>query len=187
MFAGFVGKNYQPDKDILIIGINPGGGSDKYMRTKEKEDEIFYRPLRDFKSTDPRVAKAILTAFEKINDTFLHVVKKWNLRNILDPTLNAAKTDINSIAYINVVPYRTREDKLPPSQARSYSWTRIVEPSLDILRPNVVITLGKKAHNVIHELLQEDVKYFCIPRTIGDTYISNDAKKILGDIQQYFK
>jgi hypothetical protein len=174
MFSGFVGKDYQPNCGFLVLAINPGGGGDAYNK-RIPEDEIFYPLLHALKAAP---AESADDAFEAVNTAFVPIVKAWNLWRILGPTLDAAGTNLDAIAYMNVVPYRTRNDKMPPAAARKIAWELIIDPSISLLRPHAIIALGKKAGSVVENLLPCDIRYYCVPRTIGDSWISDDAKKV---------
>ncbi|MNW02048.1 hypothetical protein D3C71_1977770 [compost metagenome] len=76
---------------------------------------------------------------------------------------------------MNVVPYRTRQDKMPPVAARKEAWQRIIEPTLELLKPSAVVTLGKKAGLVVEMLYSGERYLYCVPRTIGDSWVSEDA------------
>ena len=103
------------------------------------------------------------------------MVMAWNLWRILSPTLLAAGATMETTAYMNVVPYQTRGDKMPPVAAQRCSWAKIVEPTLSVLRPRAIVTLGKKAGSVVGRLYSGARPVFCVPRTIGDTYVSDAA------------
>ena len=171
MFAGYVGRLYEPGKGLLLLAINPGGGGDKYTK-RTPEDEIFFPLLIDFKFTK---GTGVQKAFERVNESFVPIVKRWNLWRILEPTLEAAGKTIEDVAYMNVVPYRTRGDTMPPTTARNTAWRLVVEPTLSILNPEAVITLGKKAGGVVEKLYAGDRHLYCVPRTIGDSWISEEA------------
>jgi hypothetical protein len=172
MFAGYVGKMFRPQSGLLLLAINPGGGGDAYVR-RTPEDEVFYPLLAAFKAATP---SAIMESFERVNAAFVPIVKGWNLWRILGPTLDAAGRTLDEVAYMNVVPYRTRGDKLPPVAARRAAWGLVVEPTLAVLKPRAIVTLGKKADSVVSELSTAGVQKFCVPRTIGDSYVSADAE-----------
>jgi len=174
MFAGYVGTGYVPGKGYLLLAINPGGGGDAYTQ-RIPEDEVFYPLLHDFKAANEG---SKVRAFEAINAAFMLIVKEWNLWRILRPTLDAAGIRIDEVAYMNVVPYRTRGDKKPRVAARRASWNQVVEPTLALLEPRAIISLGKKAGSVIDELMEGEVLTYCVTRTIGDSYISEDAKTV---------
>jgi hypothetical protein len=174
MFAGYVGNSYLPGQGLLLLAINPGGGGDAYTQ-RNSEDEVFYPLLHAFKAAND---DSVLGAFETVNEAFDPIVRGWNLWRILGPTLGAAGVNIHEVAYMNVVPYRTRGDKMPPVAARRASWEKIIEPTLNLLAPKAIITLGKKAGSVVDALMQGDVPVYCVPRTIGDSYISEQAKVV---------
>ena len=171
MFAGYIGRDYTPGKGLVLLAINPGGGGDAYTR-RIPEDEVFYPQLIAFKNAQ---GSDVLPAFEAVNEAFVPIVKGWNLWRILKPTLDAAEAGIEEVAYMNVVPYRTREDKMPPVAARRTAWSEIIQPTLELLTPRAIITLGKKAGTVVDALSQSDLLNYCVPRTIGDSYVSDGA------------
>lgn len=174
MFSGYVGADYEAGRGLLLVAINPGGGGDAYNR-RIPEDEILYPVLAAFKNA---TAQEVLRRFEEVNEAFARVVRNWNLWRILAPTLEAAGMQLSEVAYINVVPYRTREDKMPPARARAVGWELVVRPTLRLLRPRAIVTLGKKAGSVVEPFVPADISMFCVPRTIGDSYVSEEARAI---------
>ncbi len=179
MFAGFVGRSYSSGVGILLLAINPGGGGDAY-RSRTEEDEQFYPLLRAFKRATPEHA---LEAFERVNETFAEIVRRWNVWKIIEPTLEAAAKALDEVAYMNLVPYRTRADKLPPVAARRTAVKRIVEPTIDLLGPRAIVALGKKA-GTIQDIWQPDVPMYCVRRTIGDTYVHAEAAQTLAEMRR---
>ncbi len=131
MFAGFVGRRYRTGAGIVLLAINPGGGGDAY-RSRTGEDEHFYPLLRAFKRATQEHA---LEAFERVNETFAEIVRCWNVWKIIEPTLEAAGKALDEVAYMNLVPYRTRANKMPPVAARIAAVKRFVEPTIDLLVP----------------------------------------------------
>ena len=67
---------------------------------------------------------------------------------------------------------------MPPVSARQAAWSRIIAPTLALLRPRAVVALGKKAGSIVEPLLNSSIEYYCVPRTIGDSYVSDQARKI---------
>ena len=174
MFAGYVGKRYTPGQGIVILGINPGGGGDAYV-ARTAEDELFYPTLAEFKGAQ---SQHVLTAFERVNEAFVSIVQAWNLWRILAPTLEAAGRDISEAVYMNVIPYRTRGDKLPTAEARHSAWNKVVAPTLALLLPRAIVTLGKKAGAIVDALAPRHLERYCVPRTIGDSYVSEQARAV---------
>jgi hypothetical protein len=172
MFAGYVGKDYVPG-DCLIVPINPGGGGNSARNSQE--DDRFYELLRAFKNSNNENLK---TGFEAINQAFVPLVQTWPIWTILEPTIQAAGRKLNHIAYLNAVPYRTRENDNPPTAARRNAWDAIVAPSLEILRPGKIIAIGKTLFNqVIKEYYKGEADIYCVRRIRGDHGIHKDAQK----------
>ena len=181
MFAGFAGKNYKKN-GVVLFGVNPGGGGDGYK--KHPRDDELYSQLKIFKNCNK---KSSLIEFEKINVIFLPILKEWNLWNILLPTLEALNINENDIVYLNAIPYRTRENKKPPVYAQNISWSKIMQPTLNILKPKLIVCLGKKVGEIINRFNKNsEWNLIIIPRTNGDRYISEEAKKILQELQNEY-
>ena len=180
MFAGYVGPNYEPGVGIILLAVNPGGGGDVYA-TRTAADELLYPLLRKFKAAD---GLEVLESFERINAAFARIVKDWNLWRILRPTLEAADVAIEEVAFMNIVPYRTRNDRMPPVAAARTAWTRIIEPSLYVLAPRAVVAMGKKAGHLVEKLHSGKEPVYCVPRTNGDRYVSDEARLVHQKIRQ---
>ncbi|MBX7134183.1 MAG: hypothetical protein K1X67_16040 [Fimbriimonadaceae bacterium] len=174
MFAGFVGTRYTPGEGIVLLAINPGGGGDAYTE-RTAEDRVFFPLLERFKAAR---GHAVPSAFEAVNQAFAPIVRGWNLWRILGPTLEAAGLTLEEVAYMNLVPYRTRGDKMPPVAAQQAAWTRIIQPTLGVLEPRAIVTLGKKAGSVVDRFHAGGLHAYCVPRTIGDTRISDEARAV---------
>ena len=173
MFAGYVGVDWKPAVGLLLLAINPGGGGDAY-ESRTSEDQKFIPLLTRFKETEP---SEVLESFELVNRAFMRIVKGWGIwKKILDPTLNAAGVALEDVAYLNIVPYRTRNNQMPPAAARERAWKRIVEPSLELLAPRAIVAMGQKAGNVVERWYVGNRDVYCVPRTNGDRYVSDKAK-----------
>ena len=175
MFAGYVGADYRSGSGLLLLAINPGGGGDAYER-RTAEDQVFIPLLMKFKEAGPT---EIVESFERVNTVFMRIVRGWKIWTILEPTLDAAGVALEDVAYMNIVPYRTRGNKTPPAAVRERAWKRIVEPSLDLLAPRAIVAIGKKAGNVMGRWYAGDRPVYCVPRTNGDRYVSAEAKSVL--------
>jgi hypothetical protein len=180
MFAAYVGKGYIPGEGTLIIGINPGGGGEKNRYGPSGHDKIFYPVVRRF------IASGAIKDFDHIVTVFPEVVPHWGIWAIMSPVLYAAWRPIEDIAYMNMVPYRTRNDGLPKAAARNASWEHVTGPSLDVLNPRTIVTLGKGASDMLGHFNGEDraANYYCIKRLRGDSGIHPEAKETLRKMRQ---
>jgi hypothetical protein len=178
MTIGYVGKNYERGKGIMLLGINPGGGGVKFASGRSAEDKLFYPNLYEFKATGS------LESLAQINKAYTQVLPLWNLWRILGPTIEAAGRTFDEIAYMNVVPYRTRDDKTPPVATQRQSWTHIVEPTLELLQPNAMVSLGMKAGKVVQRFHTGDQRHYCVQRTIGDSWVCEQALSTFEDMRR---
>ncbi len=127
----------------------------------------------------PATAAIVL---EQVFQTYISVLPTWNLWRIVGPILTALDTDINSIAFLNAVPFRTKGDNKPPVHAQKSSWERMIVPLLSVLEPSRIVALGKKAGGVIERYRTDDWELVTVPRTNGDTYLSLEAQSVLATL-----
>jgi hypothetical protein len=179
MFQGFVGRRYAPGGTVLMA-INPGGGGDAYAR-RTAEDEVFFPLLEALRGANPDDS---LHQLDALSAAFPAIVRGWNLWRILGPTIDAAGSSLDEIAYLNCVPYRTRGDRMPRVSAQRAAWELTTQPILESLQPRLILALGKKAGGVLLRFYSGSADRFCIPRTVGDTYLSAEALEVLTAVKQ---
>ena len=178
-FLGFCGTGYKKG-GVVIFGINPGGGGDAYASRTPQDNELI--PLIErFVVAE---ASAADSAFEVMCTNYSAQVQRWNLWRILSPTLEACRTTIDNACYLNLFPYRTAKDAKPSSRALRVAWRDVVAPLLEALEPSRLVALGKKAGGIAERLHTAPPPLYVVPRTIGDTYVSADAKQVLAAIRE---
>jgi hypothetical protein len=183
MTPGFVGRAYRPG-GLVFMGINPGGGGDAY-KVRTSEDEVFYRALGQFTSAD---SANLDTAFDRLTEVFQQVVQRWNLWRIFSAALEAAGSSLGDVAYLNAVPYRTRQDTTPPASAKDRAWYLITGPTLSLLKPSLIVSLGRKTGVVLDQkakrgALDPTVVTLTIERSIGDRRITPKAQSQLQELR----
>lgn len=181
MFAGYVGADYQQG-GVVLLAINPGGGGDKYLY-RTPEDQRLYPLLSAFKGASP---DETLNRFESINNELAKVIRRWNLRKIIDPTLAAAGVSFSEVCYLSAVPYRTQENKTPSVGAKAAAWQKIIAPTLHLLQPKTIIALGMKAGDVLNRHYHGSAKTYHIERSNGDNSIKPAAQATLKEIHKDF-
>lgn len=178
-FLGFCGERWQPGGTVLLA-INPGGGGASYQSRNPHDAELI--PLiQEFKNSATDTAHS---AFMRMCSSYQEQVQNWNLWRILGPTLEACACSLDQVCYLNIFPYRTARDAKPSQPALRNAWAHITQPLLASLKPGRLVALGKKAGNVAAELYTPPPRLFVIPRTIGDTYISEEAHVVLGQLRR---
>ena len=173
---GFIGENYRTGGDILI-GINPGGGGDAHRRTAE---DSLLLPMIAALRTEEASFEAAKTAFGQ----YAANMRTWNLWRIVEPVLDACGRNQSEVAYFNWCPFRTRMDAMPYAPAMRRCFEIYLAPLITKLEPGRVIALGKKVGNWVEKEKFSDVPRFVVPRTIGDSYLSDEARRVLAIIRQ---
>lgn len=178
MFPGYVGLDYEPG-GVVLVAINPAGGTDRFRATPG--DRVLIPQLRRLR--DARTDTDRLKAFEEANRLFLQVVPEWNIwTNVALPVLRTLKVEPSRVAYLNLVPYRTRKNTMPPAEARTRAWTRVTKPTLDLLAPGRIVTLGKKVDGPFSRLYAGTADRICIPRMNGDWGLPPEARDVLRNL-----
>lgn len=178
-FLGFAGASYRSG-GLVLLAINPGGGREAYVRRTTQDEELI--PLIEaFVTAEPSARDS---AFRSMSSVYSLQAQSWNLRRILMPTIEACGRHIDEICYLNCFPYRTARDALPAVTAVNESWRQVVAPLLDALAPRQIIALGKKAGNVAASRYVGAAAFAVVPRTIGDTRISQEAQVVLNYLRQ---
>jgi hypothetical protein len=176
---GWVGSDYLPG-GLLIMAANPGGGGDAY-RPAYGDAELYGSFAR------LKVARSrpdMLAAFEAMSLLYQRLTTGHNISLPLQAILHHSKVTSDECAFLNVFPFRTREDKWPGAPARAAAMHKVVERQLSILRPSRLVCLGLKSHaEAIRYLRHYDLAMYGIPRTIGDRRIHPDAVRELQRLQ----
>lgn len=179
---GWVGAHYRPGGAVLV-GINPGGGTAAYVQPRPDDREL-YALLRHFRQAQD--APAIRAAFNALCDGWITIQStRHNIRRPIGLVLDALGLTVQHIAFLNLVPFRTAEDKMPPTDVIRRCWNMASGPQLAALSPARVIFLGKKAADAFNRLsfaisgAQIDV----YPRTNGDTYVTAEAQDLLNRLK----
>jgi len=179
MFPGYVGSRYEPGGAVLLA-INPGGGKAAY-KARTPADERFYPLMEAFQWCTP---DALLARYEAMNAGWVAGMRAWNLRRIIEPVLDALDCTVDRVVFLNAVPYRTREDRLPSAYARRQAWGRVTEPLLQVLQPGIIVALGQKAGDVLNQQYRGTARTFTVQRSNGDTYLTPKALEVLARIRE---
>jgi uracil-DNA glycosylase len=95
---------------------------------------------------------------------------QWNLvRFIVTPILKGLNLSFSQVAYVNLVKWRTRNERMSAGLVRR-SWELHTQPQLDLLRPSAVICLGQATQNELHRVADELPFNKTIPRVRRDCY-----------------
>jgi len=169
---GWIGEGWR--QGTVLIGINPGGGGDAYRRNPT--DDQLYTLLRAFRDAEECDRER---AFSQLSSTWMAVQRTHSIWRVISAVLEATGESEREIGFMNVVPFRTRMDKLPSRAELMAAWQLAAKPQLDALQPKRIICLGKKAWDVLVRFEEVKDKLVLIKRGIGDSYIPSESQATL--------
>lgn len=171
---GWVGPAWA--SGTLLVGINPGGGGDAYQRNRT--DDLLYSVLREFR--DAKNLTAQMQAFDRLSLVWSDIQRGHNIWRIIKPILDATGESVQNIAFMNILPFRTRGDAAAPAAVLRTAWSKAAEPQIRALSPKRIISLGKKAWDVIaREKVPGSAQLILFKRRIGDSYIPRESVAVL--------
>ena len=171
---GWVGAQWA--QGTLLVGINPGGGGDNYRRNSSDDD--LYKLLRAFRDAESSESQQL--AFERMCAAWTRIQRGHNIWRVVGKILESTGEAENEIAFMNVLPFRTRMDKAPTSKDLQRAWDSVALPQIQALRPRRIISLGKKAWDVMARRdLPTESGLILFKRGIGDSYIPQDSQEVL--------
>lgn len=162
-FVGFCGPHYRKC-GVVLLAINPGGGGDAYASRTPQDSELIAL-IDGFIAAAPAAAPS---AFERMCASYAAQVQTWNLWRILRLTMEACRTTVEHVCYLNAFPYRTAKDARPASQALNITWLEVVAPLLQALQPSLMIALGKKLVALLNATTEAPHRYSSC-RALGAT------------------
>ena len=146
--VGMVGKKYRPG-GLTILSVNPAGGKADYE--PEPDDNRMYKRLKRLRN-----ATDVIDAFKKSNRACSKSYPHWgSMTRFCDQVLEAVRKDIHDIAFLHVVPFRTKDDKgyemLTSKERRSYlnnGYNKLLKKQLDTLSPERIVAMDKPSNEI---------------------------------------
>jgi hypothetical protein len=170
---GWVGKNWKSG-GTLLMAINPGGGGDNYR--VNPTDARLYGLIRDFRAA--RSAEERGAGLRKLSDAWIQIQASHNIRRIIDAVFKALGTDAHQTAFLNVLPFRTREDR--PARV----WDTVTKHQVAALAPRRIVALGCKAYDALLAAeADEEYEIVLLKRAIGDSRITPHAQGVLDQLR----
>lgn len=177
-YLGFVGRGYRQG-GTLLVAANPGGGGDSQSKTDG--DAHLEKALLALRDAHPPQSGGLAALLDEAASAYIEQVKVIPLQRIIYPVLKAAKVDLADIAFLNVFPYRTRDNAPPPSRLVRVASNEISKPLVDALAPSRIFFLGSGMGKVAAEVIHAD-KVYVLKRARGDSYLPPETKKLLSGL-----
>jgi len=155
---GYVGRSYRPG-GLILIGQNPGNGGDGLTLPDRCQYQLLYN-LRNAKGSSDRVK-----AYRKLMDTLeTEVMITWKIvQNVVIQLLHDLGITFDKVAYLNLMKFRTKDNRPPPSKLYERSWPITVE-QLNALSPGLVVALGRGAYRKFKSRYHGSANHDCVTR-----------------------
>lgn len=152
---GFIGPNYGPG-GVLILSINPAGGKDN--RVSGPDDKRMYAAFRTLAAASDEL---LVPAFHDLNRLILAQMPGWRVFNQhTSPVLDALDVRLEQVAYVYVVPFRTRDDQGAkiPSDVVDRAYRTGLADQLSVLNPGVIIAIDRHSERVARQFSASKAK-----------------------------
>ena len=157
---GFVGANYRSG-GLVILSVKPAGGEEDFF-SDPKSDAVYesFMELRD--SENP------LEVFEESNRAVLRSISQWGaVARACDRILTAVDKVYDDIAFLYVVPFRTRSDSAS-SVKKTYlenGYSKHLKRQLGLLFPGHIVAIYKDSKEAAEKFREDcnpgvDVFYY---------------------------
>ena len=176
---GWVGPNWAPG-GTLLMGINPGGGGDDY-RVNPHDAEL-YDLIRALRDADGEAA--CVAALASLSAAWISIQATHSISRVINAVLAAVGQKESQSAFMNVLPFRTRENKPARKDELRRAWDLATGPQVAALQPRRIVALGRRAYDALLAA-GADREHRVIPlkRSIGDSVITKQAKEVLEQLR----
>ena len=146
MCPAYLGEEYA-ERGLVLVGINPGGGKDN-PPIRNGGDALVYPAIQEFKTASN--ARAMDTYVHRFRPNFEVALQSWQIYpQHIRPILHASKSALANMAYLNILPYRCRDNKYPKTKACRYIVDNALNlcfiPIMRALNPSMIVFLGQQA------------------------------------------
>lgn len=148
--VGMIGRNYAPG-GLVILSVNPAGGKHDY--NPRHTANSMYERLKCLENS-----LNALDAFEKVNCAFIEDFSNWRITNDhYNKILKASNKAIDDIAFVHVVPFRTRCDKGSTMSKRylDNGYNRHLLRQLRLLEPSHIIAMDRPSENAARKFKKD--------------------------------
>ncbi len=174
-YLGWVAKNYRGG--TVLIAKNPGGGGDSQVETTALDARVIAQ-LKALRDSEGDSATHLL---DELTDAYHAQLPTIGMGVLLNRVLSRAGETLDSVAFFNACPYRTRNDEKLGARTQKMSRELVAAPLLQALNPDTIIYLGVEVGRGASKTLNARWTYV-LPRAINDKQLDKNAEPILAQI-----
>lgn len=181
MSPGYVGRAYQ-EGGWLLVGHFPAGGTQGYTTRQDPADKRLYDSFRNLRDAGDDMGN-MQVRFDAVADIWIQNQRGHRIySNLIRHALNAGGLKDHDAAFLNIFPYRCRDNKPPTTGMRRAAWELAVSRQIDALRPGRIIALGAAVGDALGSLHHGAVPITVLRRSNGDQYLTPEAKRAIATL-----
>jgi hypothetical protein len=164
----------------VFVAGNPGGQKTDDIGLADNKQ---YKLLQRLRSARPAER---IKAFDDLNRDLVRSMKDWRIYDMyIARIFKGLPISFSDVAFINLLKWRTIGETLPRSLL-SISWEAHTRDQIHLLRPSLIISLGKSVTGPFIEQHYADARYnIIIPRTRGDLRLSDESRVAIKSARGY--
>jgi hypothetical protein len=175
-YLGWVGKGYRGG--TVLVAKNPGGGGDSQVETTALDARVIAK-LKALRDSEEASASGLL---DELTDAYHTQLPTIGMGVLLNRMLPRAGETLESVAFFNACPYRTRNEESLRARTRKKSRELVAAPLLEALNPDTIIYLGVEVGREASKTLKARWTYV-LPRAINDKQLNKDAEPVLSQLE----
>ncbi len=165
----WIGRDYRQG-GVLLLGKNPGGGSTIFEKVRPVYDVDFFNALWALRE------KRDFASYERWRDQAQPAAMiQWRIWTSIHKILETLKLDLHSVAFGNLVPFRTRGNSVRMSEFRN-AWDLELRPVIDLVQPALIVKMTS-AFAEFQRNCPSGVVVQQFRRANGDRYITDAGRK----------
>ncbi len=153
--VGYVGIDYEPG-GVVMLSVNPAGGREN-LEPDPASDKMYER-LVAFRDSKPN--GGLGRAFEDSHSAFRRSYPNWTItRKHYNKILATLGTRFDELAFLYVVPFRTRGDKGSTMSRRfvDNGYEKHLKKQMALLSPGTVIAMDQRSEESANRYRREEV------------------------------
>jgi hypothetical protein len=135
-FTGFIGPRYVAGGVVFVTRNGASGKSDVHVRADRRLMELT-RELANASAIERRAS------FDKLMNHLGGIIPGWGPYRYVAAFLEQTQLSLDRVAYINMIPFRTKGDARLPRGIYDGAWRTCTRALIDVLEPGLVVPLGK--------------------------------------------
>jgi len=173
----WIGEHYRPG-GVVLLGKNPGGGAATHIHVRSVADAATYSALGQLND------RRNLEAYRHWREEEGKALPSWNFWRSISAVLGALKLSRDEVAIGNLLPLRTRDNRVRISDLRQ-AWHLNTASLIALLQPRLIIRMTADFRDDLRRLAPPGCQVCGFSRANGDSHITAAGQRDLAEIAKH--